>query len=108
VQFICSNEKSLAQTTIHHDPDDFEVSTAVSGPLTARKALTAIHIGLDTAAITHGNVGYPLTDLQHLDAQLMTRYPRKIEEWKFAEIATDIRSTYAHPMGSNQRIAGGR
>jgi hypothetical protein len=65
MKFVRPNNRTFAQSAIHHDAKDLEVFAAVSQAFGASVAFPAVEVGFHRATVTGTDVGYALSDLEH-------------------------------------------
>jgi hypothetical protein len=108
MQLLGSQDKTIAQSSVHHYADDFQIRAAVARAASASKAMSAVHIGLDATAITNFDIRHSFADFQYFNAQFMTWNSGKVEKRKLAQVATYVGSTHAHSVCSHQSLAWSR
>jgi hypothetical protein len=101
MQLLGSYYEAIAQSSVHHHADDFQVHAAITSSPPTRKTLPTVHIGLDATVIANLDIRNTIANFQHFNAQFMTGYPGKVEERKLAQVTAHIGSANAHSVRSN-------
>jgi hypothetical protein len=106
MQLLSADQKAFAQTAVDHDADDVECCAAVPLSSATGKAGSAVHIGLNAAAITDFNIRNAIADGQNLNTQFMAGNSRILEERKFPQKTAEICAADSHSVSSHKNLAG--
>src|SRR5688572_11088209 len=98
MQFPGRKDKPIPQAAVRHDSQHFEVRATVAGTFAARMAFPAVHVRLDTTAVSRFHIRDSGSDFQNFDSQFMSRYSRVNEKGHLAEKAADVRPADADSM----------
>ena len=98
MKLVRANQKTLAKAAVNHHTDDIQCCAAVSTTPTTRIATSAVHVGLNAAAVTRTHIGHPGPDGKDLNTQFMPRNSWVTKKREFSEVTAEIRAADTHPV----------
>jgi hypothetical protein len=101
MQLASWQEDAISQPSVTHDAIGLIVLATVGVASQAGIALATVQIRFNAAPHAWLQMAYVAAHLQNLDAQFMSRNPRKIKVRKFSQVAGHIRPTHPHAMDTN-------